>query len=124
MLAHIQELPEGELKENLLSSFLRTMLKTTQPQGNTVQTGRQPIFIDASYERNTRSFMQKIRNERLQPLTIGDVSREINVLKSNVAELKDKVQRIENGTTEISSYKTDAWERQELWHLQAQMEFL
>ena len=82
----------------MLSSFLRTMLKTPQPQGNTVQTGKKPVFIDASYERNTRSFMRQNRNERLQPLTIGDVSRDINVLKSVVAELKDKVQRIENGT--------------------------
>jgi len=65
MLAQIQALPEGEMKASLLDSFLKTMMKTTQKSHDEMSSGKKPVFVDASFEKNTKSFIKHNRNERL-----------------------------------------------------------
>lgn len=69
MLGQIQAFPEGEMKATLLDSFLKTMMKTSQgySQENHEESSlvNKPIFVDASFERNTKSFIQHNRNEKL-----------------------------------------------------------
>ena len=75
MLAQIQALPEGEMKASLLDSFLKTMMKTTQKSHDETSLGNKPVFVDASFEKNTKSFIKHNRNERLQPLTLNDLGK-------------------------------------------------
>ena len=72
MLAQIQALPEGEMKASLLDSFLKTMMKTTQKSHDETSSRKNPVFVDASFEKNTKSFIKHNRNERLQPLTLNE----------------------------------------------------
>ena len=56
ILAQIQALREGEIKATLLDSFLKTMMKTTQKSHDEMSSSKKPIFVDASFEKNTKSF--------------------------------------------------------------------
>ena len=51
MLAQIQALPEGEMKASLLDFFLKTMMKTTQKSHDETSSGKNLVFVDASFER-------------------------------------------------------------------------
>jgi len=57
LLAHIKTLGEGEMKEKLLETFLSTMHKNQGSSSKTTsKTKPKALFIDASFERNTRSY--------------------------------------------------------------------
>lgn len=62
MLAQIKALPKGDMKTTLLDSFLKTMAKSCKsPEVPAIQA-RKPNFVDASFERNTKSFIRHNRN--------------------------------------------------------------
>jgi hypothetical protein len=46
------------MKDALLDSFLKTMVKSQQP-ATTTNSGKKPLFIDPSFERNTESFIKQ-----------------------------------------------------------------
>jgi hypothetical protein len=69
-------------------------------------------------------FIRQNRNEKLQPLTMNDIRKEINLLKKEVAYLKKKVGQLETQTSEENAYKTDLWERQEIKELKSQVQML
>jgi hypothetical protein len=62
------------MKASLLDSFLKTMVKTQQPTIAT-NSSKKPLFIDASFERNTKSFIRKKQNDKMRPLTINDLGK-------------------------------------------------
>ena len=96
MLAEIQALPKGDMKSSLLDSFLKTMMKTTQKSHDETSSGKKHVFVDASFEKNAKSFIKHNRNEKLQPLTLNDLGKELNNLKREVSNLKHKVQGLES----------------------------
>ena len=79
ILSQIQALPEGEMKASLLDSFLKTMVKATQnssqEKNEENSSGKKHVFVDASFEKNMKSFIKHNRNEKLQPLTLNDLGK-------------------------------------------------
>ena len=45
------------------------------------------LFIDASFERNTRSFQRSQQKSKTRTLTLGEVSQEIHHLKKDIVSL-------------------------------------
>ncbi len=82
LLAQIKTLGEGEMKEKLLETFLSTMHKNQGSSSKTAsKTEPKALFIDASFERNTRSFQRSQQNSKTRALTLGEVNQEIHHLK-------------------------------------------
>jgi hypothetical protein len=123
MLAQIKSLLEGEMKAVLLDSFLKTMVKSQKPT-TTTNSGKKPLFIYASFERNTKSFVRQNQNDKMRPLTINDLRKEINILKKEVAEIKQRLEKIGKESENEDGYKADSWDRQEIRGLQQQIQAL
>jgi hypothetical protein len=67
MLAQIKAFPEGDMKKSLLESFLKTMIagqKQSNPESSHKE-GIKPLFLEASFERNTRSFIKHNKETKL-----------------------------------------------------------
>lgn len=79
------------MKVSFLDYFLKTMVKKYKPAKSTC---KKPLFIDASFEKNTKSFIKHNRNEKLQPLTVNDLGREINFLRKGSYRIEKKVAKI------------------------------
>jgi hypothetical protein len=73
MFSQIKALPEREMKVALLDSFLKTMMKEHTPKSS--ESGKKPLFVDASFEKNTKSFIKQNKKEKLHPLTMNDISK-------------------------------------------------
>ena len=58
---------------------------------------KKPLFIDASFERNTRAYQRDQLQNKVRSLTLGEVSREIHMLKSEISALKFQVSQLEKG---------------------------
>ena len=57
LLTQIRALGEGKMKEKLLETFLNTMHNYQGRSSRTVpKTEAKALFIDASFEKNTRAF--------------------------------------------------------------------
>lgn len=55
------------------------------------------MFVDASYEKNTKSFQRNQQHTKSRSLTLGEVNHEIHYLKTKIVELKAKISQIEKG---------------------------
>jgi hypothetical protein len=124
MLAQIKALPEGDMKSSLFETFLKTM-KTGQGLKDPEIPSREenkPLFLEASFERNTKSFIKHNKEEKVQHTSITDLSKEITFLKKEVAELKSKLRKFEEESED--SYKVDSWARQEIRMIKEQLESL
>jgi len=97
MLVQNKALPEGEMEVSLLDSFLKTIMKAHKPTSS--ESGKKPLFVDASFEKKKKSFIIQNRNQKLQPLTMNDIRKEINLLKREVIDLKKKVGKLETQTS-------------------------
>ena len=114
MLSQIKALPGGDMKSSLFETFLKTM-KTGQGLKDPEIPSRaenKPLFLEASFERNTRSFIKHNKEAKLQHTSIVDLSKEITFSKKEVVELKAKLR--EFGKESEDSYKVDSWARQEI----------
>jgi ubiquinone biosynthesis protein UbiJ len=70
------------------------MVKAQQP-ATTINLGKTLLFINASFERNTKSFIRQNQDDKMQSLTINDLRKEINILKKEVAEINQRLEKIE-----------------------------
>jgi len=111
MLAQIKALLEGEMKNSLLDTFVKTV-KTDQRNKTVESSKREPLFIDAYYDRNTKTFIKFNREEKLQNTSVNDLAKEVLLLKKEVFELKGKIKRMEEEAE--YSFKIDSWARQEI----------
>lgn len=121
MLALIKEFPKGVVNIVLLDSFLKTMVKPYKP---TKSTSKKPLFVDAPFEKNTKSFIKHTINERRWPLTINDLGKEINCYKREAPKLKEKLQRMEEQSQGEYAYKIDLCARQEIKELKNQIKMV
>ena len=93
ILSQIRAMEEGDMKNRLIEAFTN-QLKTKASK----ESGKKPLFIDASYERNTKSFqMHHQKPERVRSLTLGEVSGEIHHLKAEIFAIKSQIAEIQKG---------------------------
>lgn len=86
---------EGEMKEKLLETFLQIRQKDF---GNTLKGNISiSLFVDSSYEENTKYFQRNQKHTKPRSLTLGEVSHEIHHLKKEIIELKTKVSQTNKG---------------------------
>ena len=57
---------------------------------SSTSSGKKPNFVDASYDRNTKSYLQH-NSSKARTLTLGEVSREIHNMKSEIYILKIEI---------------------------------
>jgi hypothetical protein len=99
MLAQIKSLPEGEMKAALLDTYIKAMKTEQKSQASGVK--KQPLFLEASYEKNTRTYMKHNREPKLQELSISDLARDLSSLKVEVAAIRRDLdslqQEVEHG---------------------------
>jgi len=53
------------------------------------------LYVDASYDKNTKSFQRNQQRTKPRSLTLGEVSHEIHHLKKEIVELKTKMEKME-----------------------------
>jgi chromosome segregation ATPase len=119
MLAQIKALPEGDMKNSLLDTFVK-IVKTEQRNKNVEPPRRKPLFIDSSFDRNTNTFTKFNREAKLQNTSITDLAKEILLLKKEISELKEKFKRMEEEAE--YSFKIDSWARQEIRELKEKLD--
>jgi len=108
LLAQIKALPEGEIKNSLLETFLKS-LNTEQRLKNPESLKKEiskPLFLEASFERNTKTFIKHNKEAKIQHTSVADFAKEIVFLKKEVVGLKNKLEKIEEESEE--SYKVDS----------------
>jgi len=75
---------DGEMKTRLTEAFMDQLKTSSHSKGSS----KKPLFIDASYECNTKSFQRQKQQDKVRALTLGEVSKEIHNLKSELSALK------------------------------------
>lgn len=70
ILSHIHGMEEGEMNNRLTEAFMEQLHFSSSKN-----SAKKPLFVDASFEQNTRSF-------QVHSLTLGEVSREIHSIKT------------------------------------------
>jgi hypothetical protein len=112
MPEHIKSLPEGEMKKGLLESLLKTMASEHKQKDPRVSfsTGTKPLFLDASFERNTKYFIKHNKETKVQHPSLNDLDKEVFYLKKEVAKIRLKINKYEE--TSEDSYKVDSWAHQ------------
>lgn len=116
MLAQIKGMPEGEMKKALLDAYVKIV------KGKEVSQRKPPLFLEASYERNTKSYMKFNREQKPQALTLTDLAANLSEIKKEVQSLKSQVNKLQD---EIDhSYPVDHWARQEIMALRAKIDHI
>lgn len=102
------------MKNSLLDTFLKTMNVGQRHKGpeSLNREGIKPLFLEASFERNTKSFIKYNKEAKSQYTSIPQLAKEIISLKREVVELKSRLR--EFGEESTDSYKVDSWARQEI----------
>ena len=93
ILSQIQAMEEGEMKNRLTEPFMEQL--STRASKN---SGNKSLFIDASFERNTKSFQRhQEKHDRVRSLTLGEVSCEIHIIKSEISAMKSQIAELRKG---------------------------
>ena len=72
------------------------------------------MFVDASYERNTKSFqMHHQKPGRVRSLTLGEVSGEIHHIKSEISTIKAQIAELQKGKQFATSQKYEEEEEED-----------
>ena len=108
MLAQVKSLPEGDMKNSLLETFLKS-IKTEQRSRYAESSKREPLFLEASFDRNTKTFIKYNKELKLQHTSVTDLAREMILLRKEVTDLKEKLRKLEEESED--SYKVDSWAR-------------
>jgi hypothetical protein len=87
MIAQIKGLPEGDMKNALLEAFIK-MVKTEQKGKGHELLKRQPMFLDASFEKNTKTYIKFNKETMLQNTSVTDVATELSYLRKEVDKIK------------------------------------
>jgi len=88
--SQIRAMEDGEMKNHMTKAFMN-QLKTKASNNS----GKKYLSFDASYEKNTKSFQRHQRKpDRVRSLILGEVSREIHILKTEISALKAQMAEI------------------------------
>ena len=68
------------------------------------KTKLKALFVDASFERNTRSFQRSQQNSKTRALTLGEVSQEFHNLKKQIVSLKAQARELQKGKKTEDAY--------------------
>jgi len=108
ILSQIRAMEDGEMKSRLTEAFM-DQLKSSSSRNS----GKKPLFVDASFERNTRSFQRhQEKPDKVRSLTLGEVSREIHNIKSEISTLKSQIAEIKKGKQAIEE-NSHSWDTTE-----------
>eukprot|EP00253_Pinus_taeda_P016901 PITA_16901 len=92
---------DSDMKNRLIEAFT-DQLKTKASK----ESGKKPLFFDASYEHNTKSFqMHHQKPGRVRSLTLGEVSGEIHHIKSEISAIKAQIAELQKGKQVAASQK-------------------
>jgi hypothetical protein len=93
------------MKKCLLESFLKTICSKQKQKDPRVYSsiGTKPLFLDASFERNTKSFIKHNKKTKLQHPSLTDIAKEVFYLKKEVVEIQINLNQYEE--TSEDSYK-------------------
>lgn len=104
ILAQTRNMEEGAMKDRLIEAFTEQLKSKASKE-----SGKKPLFVDASYERNTKSFqMHHQKPGKLRSLTLGEVSGEIHQLKSEISAIKAQIAELKKGK-EIKEEEEESW---------------
>jgi hypothetical protein len=120
MLAQIKSLPEGEMKAALLETYIKTVRAAQKGQNPTAR--KPPLFLEASYEKNTKTYMKFNREPKPQNLTLSDLASDLSALKQAVADIQIKLNFLQQETEH--SYPVDSWARQEILELKKRIDHI
>jgi hypothetical protein len=81
---------------------------------------RQPLFLDASFDKNTETYIKYNREPKLQDISVTDLAKEISSLKIEMASLRRDFNILQQ-EVEIG-YPIDSWARQEINLLKERIE--
>jgi hypothetical protein len=82
------------MKNSLLETFVKT-IKVEQRSKTIESSKREPLFVDASYDRNTKTFIKYNREAKLQNTSMTDLAKEVLLLKREMSGLKEKIRKME-----------------------------
>ena len=85
VFAQIHAMEEGDLKATLVKAFMQHGTGSSNSSSS-----KKPNFVDASYDRNTKSYLQH-NSTKVRGLTLGEVSKEIHNLKSEINSMKSEI---------------------------------
>jgi len=83
MLAQIKALPEGDMKNLLLETFLKTV-KIEQRSKNVESSRREPLFLEYSFDKNTKTFIKYNKEAKLQNTSVTNLAKEMLILRRRV----------------------------------------
>lgn len=93
ILSKIRSMEDGEMKNHLTKAFMDQIKSKASKY-----SGKKSLFIDAAYERNTKSFQMNQQNPgRVRSITLGEVSREIRNLKVEIFAMKCQIAELKKG---------------------------
>lgn len=105
ILSQIRIMEEGDMKNRLIEAFT-DQLKAKASK----ESGKKPLFVNASYERNTKSFqMHHQKPGKVRSLTLGEVSVEIYHLKAEISAIKTQIAEIQKGKHIQEEKEEDSW---------------
>jgi hypothetical protein len=90
MIAQIKGLPEGDMKNSLLEAFIKTVKAEQKGKGYELPK-RQPLFLDASFDKNTKTYIKFNREPKLQNISVTDLAKEVSSLRKEVDEIKESL---------------------------------
>ena len=79
------------MNNQLLEAFLDQLHSSSSSKSSS----KKLLYVDASYEWNTKSFQRYQQQDKVRSLTLGEASREIHYLKAEISTLKSKVAYLE-----------------------------
>lgn len=91
ILSEIRAMEEEEMKNRLMEAFMDQMKSSSR------SSSKKPLFIDASYENNAKSFQRHQQQDKVHALTLWEVSHEIHDLKSEISILKFQIVKLGKG---------------------------
>jgi hypothetical protein len=77
------------------------------------------LFLDASFDKNTKTYIKFNREPKMQNISVTDLAKEVLFLRKEVSELKEKIRNLE-GDSEFS-FKIDSWARQEIKNIKERL---
>jgi predicted RNase H-like nuclease (RuvC/YqgF family) len=107
------------MKKSLLDTFVKTV-KSEQRNKFVEPSKREPLFIDASFDKNTKTFIKFNREAKLQNTSSNRLGQRSTQMKKEISELKEKIRRMEEEAE--YSFKIDSWARQEIKELKERLD--
>jgi len=78
------------------------------------------LFLDVSFDKNTKTFIKYNKEAKLQNTSVTDLAKEMILLRKEVIELKEKLRKLEEESE--YNFKINSWARQEIREIRDQLD--